>query len=342
MKLQCPSCHRDLEFLGDQPSFCAYCGQALRDSTVEYDADAATEPPSQSSARASRSVPEVVAGYRLLRSLGTGGMGTVYEAEDISSARHVALKLISCEFATSQDTVERFRQEGRLASMIVHPRCVFVLTADEQAGQPYIVMELMSGKTLQDLVKARGPLPIEEAVAKIMDVMEGLQEAHQLGVIHRDVKPSNCFVEADGRVKVGDFGLAKSLIADQHLTKTGLFLGTPLYASPEQIKAERVDQQTDVYSLAATLYFLLTGRAPFQSRDAAATVARIVSDSPPSMRSLRPEIPASLDKIVRHGLERERKHRWHNLEDFQAALLPFVSTQLCVGRRALRVAAFFI
>src|SRR5207244_3982329 len=119
-------------------------------------------------------------------------------------------------------------------------------------------------------------------------------------------------------------------------------LGTPLYASPEQIKAEPVDQQTDVYSVAATLYFLLTGRGPFQSRDAAATVARIVSDSPASLRSLRPEIPSSLDKIVRHGLERERKHRWHNLEDFQAALLPFVSTQLCVGRRALRVAAFFI
>jgi hypothetical protein len=342
MKLACPSCHRELEFVRDRPFFCAYCGQALRESTVEYDPNAATQPPSDSCARASDSVPEMVAGYRLLRPLGTGGMGTVYEAVDVTSERHVALKLVSSEFAHSTDAVDRFRQEGRLASMIVHPRCVFVLTADECAGQPYIVMELMPGKTLQDLGQERGPLPVEEAVAKIMDVIEGLQEAHQLGVIHRDVKPSNCFVEADGRVKVGDFGLAKSLIADQHLTRTGLFLGTPLYASPEQVKAERVDQRTDVYSVAATLYFLLTGRAPFQSRDAAATVARIVSDSPPSLRTLRPHIPASLEKIVLRGLERERQRRWRNLDEFQAALLPFLSTQLSVGRPALRMAAFLI
>ena len=250
------------------------------------------------------SVPEMVAGYRLLRPLGTGGMGAVYEAEETTSGRRVALKLVTAEFAASNEAMDRFRQEGRLASMIVHPRCVFVLAADEHDGQPYIVMELMPGTTLQDLVQERGPLPLEEAIAKIADVIDGLQEAHQLGVIHRDVKPSNCFVETDGRVKIGDFGLAKSLVADQHLTKSGSFLGTPLYASPEQIKAERVDQQTDVYSVAATLYFLLTGRAPFQSRDSAATVARIVSDPPPTLRSIRPEIPPSLEKIVLRGLER--------------------------------------
>src|SRR5207244_7901727 len=132
-------------------------------------------------------------------------------------------------------------------SMVAHPRCVFVLHVDEAAGRPYIVMELMSGDTLQDLVKREGPLLPAQAVAKILDVIDGLQAAHRLEVIHRDVKPSNCFLEVDGRVKVGDFGLAKSLVRDAHLTKTGAFVGTPHFASPEQVRGRITDHQTDVY-----------------------------------------------------------------------------------------------
>src|SRR5262245_834874 len=124
-------------------------------------------------------------------------------------------------------------------------------------------MELMLGSTLRDLVKDRGPLPPDFAVAKILDVIDGLLEAHHSGVIHRDVKPSNCFLEPNGRVKIGDFGLAKSLVSDAHLTKTGSFLGTLYFASPEQVRGDPVDQQTDVYSVAATLYYLLIGKAPF-------------------------------------------------------------------------------
>ena len=127
--------------------------------------------------------------------------------------RRVALKLISADFAASPAAVERFRREGRLASGVSHPRCVFVLAADEAAGRPYIVMELMPGTTLQDLVDRDGPMPIEKAISKISDVIDGLREAHRLGVVHRDVKPSNCFLDADGRVKIGDFGLSKSLVA---------------------------------------------------------------------------------------------------------------------------------
>src|SRR5208337_2581168 len=147
------------------------------------------------------------------------------------------------------ETLLRFRQEGKLASSLAHPRCVFVLAADEEAGRPYIVMELMPGANLDDLVRDKGPLPPEQAIAKILDVIDGLGEAHRLGLVHRDVKPSNCFLEADGRVKIGDFGLSKSLVNDSQLTRTGAFLGTPLYASPEQIRKDRVDLQTDVYSV---------------------------------------------------------------------------------------------
>src|SRR5262249_48355158 len=218
-----------------------------------------TLPPSPGGGGDGNGAPETVGGYRLIRRLGGGGMGTVYEAEDLSSGRRAALKLVLPEYASSPEAVQRFRREGRLASAIAHPRCVFVLAADEEAGRPYIVMELMPGDTLDDLVREKGPLPPEQAVAQILDGGGGVQEAHRLGVVHRDVKPSNCFLGADGRVKVGDFGLARSLAADARLTRTGTFLGTPLFAAPEQVKSEAVDAQSDVYSVAATLYFLLTG-----------------------------------------------------------------------------------
>jgi uncharacterized RDD family membrane protein YckC len=269
-------------------------------------------------------------------------MGGVYEAEEAASGRHVALKLIAPELAGSADTVERFRQEGRIASMVVHPRCVFVHAVDEDAGRPYIVMELMPGETLKDLVNRRGPLPPPQAIAKILDVIEGLQAAHRLEVIHRDVKPSNCFVESDGRVKVGDFGLAKSLVKDAHLTKTGAFVGTPFFASPEQVRGEGLDRQTDVYSVAATLYFLLTGQPPFWGSDSAATLARIVSDPPPSLRSLRPELSPALDRVVLRGLERDRKKRWQDLEEFRQALLTLTPDRLTPADMGRRVAAFVL
>jgi hypothetical protein len=267
-------------------------------------------------------------------------MGTVYEAEETASGRRVALKLVAPGFAASPEAVARFHREGRLASMIAHPRCVFVLAADEEAGRPYIAMELMPGRTLADLVAEQGPLPPEQAVAKILDVIEGLQEAHRLQVLHRDVKPSNCFLESDGRVKIGDFGLSKSLVADAHLTQAGSFLGTPHFASPEQHKGEDIDLRSDVYAVAATLYFLLTGKPPFHPSDnLAAVAARKASEPAPPMRSLRPELPAALDHVVLRGLERDRERRWRNLDELRTALLPFVPGHLSIGAMGMRLAA---
>src|SRR5262249_24242046 len=213
---------------------------------------------------------------------------------------------------------------------------------DEEQGQPYIVMELMTGETLQELVDREGPLSIEDAITKILDVIEGLEEAHRNGVIHRDVKPSNCFLEPDGHVKIGDFGLSKSLVQAAHLTRTGAFLGTPLYASPEQVRGETVDEQTDVYSVAATLYFLLTGRAPHQTGDAAATLARIVADEAPSMHSVQPGIPEELDAVVLRGLERQREDRWRNLSELREALCTFLPGQLSMGGMGMRFGAYVI
>jgi Protein kinase domain len=324
VQLVCSHCSRVLEYYGERPVFCAYCGRRLGDAgmaaTATIDSDPAAGPPA---APDSTGDPERIGGYRLVRLVGRGGMGSVYEAEDLESGRRVALKLLAGDSVASPEAVERFRREGRLASTIAHPRCVFVLAADEEEGRPYIVMELTPGETLQSLVERAGPLPPREATGKILDVIEGLTEAHQVGIIHRDVKPSNCFLEADGRVKIGDFGLSKSLGGDAQLTRTGAFVGTPLYASPEQIRCDPIDARTDVYSTAATLYFLLTGRPPFQESDAAATLARIVSEPAPSLRGSRRDVPAALDAAVLRGLERDRERRWRDLAEFRAALVPF-------------------
>lgn len=348
MTVACEKCGETIEFHAVRPRFCGHCGSALTlpgaDVTTaagSRDAPTVMHTPTRRSATGHvEAPPERVAGYRLVRELGRGGMGTVYEAEESSYGRKVALKLLAPEITASPEALERFRQEGRLASAIAHPRCVFVLNADEDEGRPYIIMELMPGSTLQDLVTKEGPLPVETAIPKILDIIEGLREAHRLGLIHRDVKPSNCFLEADGRVKVGDFGLSKSLVNESNLTRTGSFLGTPLYASPEQIKGDVLDARTDVYSVAATLYYLLAGRAPFQGSDAAATLAKIVSEPCPPIRSIRPEISAELERILLKGLERNRDRRYRDLGELYAALLPFAPGRLQIGGLGLRIAAF--
>ncbi len=344
MQVACPRCRAVLDYAEQPPAFCSRCGHALTPTpagpTTAFEPAATgvdgspkteTGPP-----------PEAVGGYRLLRPLGSGGMGTVYEAEDTASGRRVALKLIAPDYADAADAVERFRREGRLASTLSHPRCVFVLAADEEAGRPYIVMELMPGRTLEDVVTEQGPMAPAAAIACILDVIDGLQEAHRLGFIHRDVKPSNCFLDAQGRVKVGDFGLAKSLVRSDHLTRTGSFLGTLLFAAPEQIKGEALDPQTDVYAVAATLYYLLTGRAPFAGGDAAATLARTVSEAAPPMRSVRSELDPALDAVVLRGLERDRGRRWRSLADFKAALAPFLPGPLPLASLGIRFIAYLL
>ena len=350
-QLSCRRCSRALDYQGDRPSFCAYCGQPLAGPDPAETVEHRTPPPGSPGEEttdyrespdrpAAGPMPEQVGGYRLIRKIGRGGMGTVYEAEDSRHGRRVAIKLIARGYVSSPAAVERFRREGRLASNLSHPRCVFVLEADEDAdGRPFIAMELMTGETLQDLVERAGPMPVGEAVARLLDVVEGLAEAHRVGLIHRDVKPSNCFLDGDGRVKVGDFGLSKATVGSASLTKTGAFLGTPLYASPEQIRVEVLDARTDVYSASATMFFLLTGRAPFDRGDAAATMARIVTEPAPSARERRPEVPAGLDRAIRRGLERDRDRRFADLDEFRSSLLPYLPGRVRDANPGSRLAA---
>lgn len=370
MVLTCPRCSRTLSNSGDPgevPSFCMFCGERLKassaDETVirplqpaplsqllsappENPEDFATtrsghadpsdpDPPTRDAA------PARVGGYRLIKALGSGGMGSVYEAEDPNTGTRVALKLLSRRLSTNPASVERFRQEGRLASQLTHPRCVFVLRADTDNGRPFIVMELMPGRTLKDEVDERGPLPVTEAVEYMLDVIDGLIEAHRLGVIHRDVKPSNCFLTSDGRVKVGDFGLSKSLAGDtgKQLTHSGTFLGTVLFAPPEQIRHEPVGYDSDVYSVAATLYYLLAGQAPHQHDSLTAVLAKAISEPAPPLRPKRPDVPAELERAVLKGLERDRTRRFQTLEEFRDALADLLpQNQAPAGIRSLVLA----
>jgi len=340
MALICPRCLRKLSDTADEaepPVFCMYCGQRLRSSegtptpapVMPDPVDTSGEEtnayiPQAESAEPTLTAIKMIGGYRLLRFIGAGGMGAVYEAEHEKNGQRVAVKLLSGRLTSNPSSVERFRQEGRVASQISHPHCVFVLGADADVGRPYIVMELMPGQTLKDMVDLSGPLPVVAAVGRIFDVIEGLGEAHRLGVIHRDVKPSNCFLTDDDRVKVGDFGLSKSLVSDsaekQQLTNTGAFLGTVLYASPEQIRGEPVGYDSDVYAVCATLYFLLAGRAPYQHESITAALAKAVSEPPPPLRARRPDVPRELERVILRGLDRVRDRRFQSVDELRDAL----------------------
>ena len=274
--------------------------------------------------------------YRVVRQLGAGGMGVVFEAVDEDNQRNVAVKLLSTGMASDSDYVERFIREGQLAARLSHPRTTFVYEAGQHQGSPYIVMELMPGKTLQDVLDESKSIQYQKAVDHILDVIDGLIAAHELGFIHRDVKPSNCFVDVDGRIKVGDFGLSKNLVVDAGLTQSGTFMGTPTFSAPEQIRGTKVDERTDQYAVAATLFNLIAGRPPFTG-DAMAVTAQIVTDKPPRLSSVNANVPKDLDAIIDRALKKDPAERFDSLEELRRALLPFATggaTLAQVGRRA--------
>jgi hypothetical protein len=293
------------------------------DATTDFDSKTKLDRPAGAE---SKSAPQKIGGYQIGVLLGQGGMGRVYRAED-SSGGLVAIKLLSPNLSSSADALARFKQEGLIASQINHPHIVFVHRVDEADGIPFIAMELMTGKTLKDLVYQNGPLPLDHAVRLILQCIDGLLEAHSRGMIHRDVKPANCYLDEDGSVKVGDFGLARSLISDSELTQTGAFLGTPLFASPEQLLGQKIDLRSDIYSLSATLYYLLAGRAPFESPNAAQVIARIASSDPPSFKTAEVEVPKALEDIVMKGLSRDTAKRYQTFAEMRDDLLKLLAPE---------------
>src|SRR5215471_282443 len=236
--------------------------------------------------------------YQIVRPIGKGGMGQVYEAEETDSGRRVAVKILSRGIGDEEER-GRFLQEGRLAASLSHPNTVYVFGTTEVQGFPVIAMELAPSGTLKDLVVPGAPMTPAAAADAILQVIAGLEAAASIGILHRDIKPSNCFVAADGRVLVGDFGLSIATLARASATDgPGMILGTPGFASPEQLRGEALDVRSDIYSVGATIYYLLTGKTPFDHPDVRTMMARVATEAAPALTASRPDVPSRLGSVV--------------------------------------------
>ncbi len=278
--------------------------------------------------------------YRIVRPLGGGGMGAVFAAEDLESGRQVALKVLS-HALDSPEARERFFREGRLAASLNHPNSVYVFGTEEVGGTPVIAMELVTGGTLEERVRALGPLPPAEAVEAVLQIIAGLEAAQRVGILHRDIKPSNCFVESGGTVKIGDFGLSISTAVrtEPALTAAGAFLGTPAFCPPEQLRGDELSARSDMYSVGATLFYLLTGRAPFEAKNVVALIATALEQPAPSPRKFRSNLPRGLAKAVLRCLEKQPAERFKSYDDLRQALAPYSANAPLPATLALRFLA---
>jgi serine/threonine protein kinase/sugar lactone lactonase YvrE len=272
--------------------------------------------------------------YEIVAHIGAGGMGEVWRARDKRIGRDVAIKVLP-EFAAGDDQVRRFEQEARAAGALNHPGLVTIYDVGRTNGSPYIVMELLEGETLRDAIGEGDPtpVPLKKALDYAIQIASALAVAHEKGIIHRDLKPENIFVTSEGRVKILDFGLAKlaqeakdgdSHTTGRHLTSTGMVVGTPGYMSPEQVRAKPLDHRTDLFSLGSVLYEMLSGRRAFERDSAVETMTAVLNDEPEPLPALAPKIPAALDAIVRHCMEKNPRERFQSAHDlaFQLRLLP--------------------
>ena len=251
--------------------------------------------------------------YRLEERIGSGGMSSVYRAFDPMLERWVAIKLMHRDISHDPDQLERFRREARTVAQLNHPHVVTVIDAGEDDGAPYIVFEYVEGETLKERIRRLGRLPVSEAVAYAIEIGRALEAAHASKLVHRDVKPQNVLIDRDGRAKVTDFGIARSLEA-QGLTATGRVLGTTDYVSPEQALGHEVTGQSDIYSLGIVVYEMLTGETPFKADTQVAVAMRHVRDPLPDVQRRRPEISASLAAVVERATAKETQNRYGHVE----------------------------
>src|SRR2546421_8423584 len=235
-------------------------------------------------------------------------MSSVYRAHDRLLERHVALKILHAQYTGDDEFVERFKREARSVAQLSHPNIVTVIDRGEDAGRQFIVFEYIDGENLKELVVRRGRLSVTEAVELGLQIARALAFAHGQGLVHRDVKPQNVLLNGDGRAKVTDFGIARSLDVEHGMTQTGTVLGTSNYIAPEQASGQPVDAHTDVYSLGIVLYEMLTGEVPFPGENFVAVALKHVNEPPPNLLEVRKDVPLRVAAAVDRALEKDPAH----------------------------------
>ncbi|HVO60996.1 MAG TPA: serine/threonine-protein kinase [Terriglobales bacterium] len=307
---------------------------------------------------------QTISHYRVLEKLGSGGMGIVYQAEDVKLGRRVAMKFLPGEVASDRVAFERLQREARAASALDHPNICSIHELGEHAGQPFIVMQLLEGQTLRLWIEAESREDQRSRIGRTLDlaiqIANGLQAAHQKGIVHRDIKPANVFVTTRGDAKILDFGLAKVLKdpptpevtagtaaaapapaadpAQLHLTLTGTTMGTASYMSPEQVRGEKLDARTDLFSLGLVIYEMVTGQKAFAGDTGPAIHDAILHHTPAPAREMNPAVPSALDRIIRKATEKDRTRRYGSAHELASDLEKLRAEIQTTGRNRKRIA----
>lgn len=283
-------------------------------------------------------VPPIIAGYEIIEELGRGGMGVIYKAQQTSLKRVVALKMVLAGAHASQDELVRFRREAEAAAQLQHPNIVQVHEVGTQDDCPFLSMEFVDGGSLSDRLK-KAPSPIRWSAQLVESLARAVHVAHQHGIIHRDLKPSNILLTADGVAKIADFGLAKRIEGGMDHTQSGTIIGTPSYMAPEQAggQTKTVGPRSDIYSLGAILYELLTGRPPFRMEAPLETLLQVVSREPDRPRSINPTVPRDLETICLHALAKESQQRYPTASELADDLARFLEGRPILARPVSRM-----